>query len=101
MSRVRQFFAQHRKGAAILPQPSSLKSSGWVNQDSLVALGLAALSTEKTPQLLQLHKRRFWLPKTELPPKVQATSLDRTRRACILDENTEETKVECIWEPST
>ena len=53
-------------------------------------LRLAAFCTERAPKPLQPHERRFWLPTTELPPEVQATSMERKRRACILDENTEE-----------
>lgn len=50
-------------------------------------IGLAHFAPEVPCRALKLGERRFWVSCSKLPASIQATSGDRSRRACIKNED--------------
>lgn len=46
------------------------------------------------------HEQRFCVHVSDLPDNIRAISADRTRRSCILDKQTGDSRLECVFDQS-
>ena len=59
--------------------------------------GLVAFNDRRQKLGLDANETKFYIPIGDLPVELQATSPDRTRRVCIADDSTGDTRLEVSW----